>query len=39
MIGNAIMFEVDDLVCVVLSTAEKLLLYGELVCTTECVRL
>jgi len=37
MIGNVIIFKVVALIYVVLSTAEKLVLYGELVCATECI--
>jgi hypothetical protein len=39
MIGNVIISEVDALMYVVLSKAEKHMPYGELVCTTKCVRL
>jgi len=38
MIGNVIL-RVDALIYVMLSKAEKYVLYGELVCATECVRL
>jgi len=37
MIGNVIMFEVDAIIYIVLSMAEKLVLYGKLVCATECI--
>jgi len=37
MIGNVIIFEVDALIYVVLSKAEKHVPYGEVVGTTECI--
>ena len=37
--GNVIMFEVDALIYVVLSKAEKHMPYWNLVCTTECITL
>jgi len=38
MFGNVIL-RVDALIYVMLSKAEKYVLYGEYVCATECVRL
>ena len=39
MIGHVIIFKVDAVICVMLSMAEKHVLYRELVCTTVCIRL
>jgi hypothetical protein len=39
MTGNVVISEVDALMYVVLSNAEKLVRYGELVGTTECITL
>jgi hypothetical protein len=39
MTANVVMSEVDALMCVVLSKAEKYVSYGELVGTTECTTL
>jgi hypothetical protein len=39
VIGNVVIFEVDAVMNVTLRKAEKLVLYGELVGTTECITL
>jgi len=39
MIGHVVLSEIDALLYVVLSKAEKHLPYGELVGTTECIML
>ena len=39
MTGNVVTSEVDTVMYVVLSEAEKLMPYGELVGTTECITL
>ena len=39
MTGNVVISEVDALVYVVLSKADKHVPYGELVATTECITL